>query len=274
MAPSPAASSAPTTGTGSGSQHQRQGRSAGSFLGLSSVVGGGDTTVTKARTHDGGNAWIAGRCRDAERQRQDRDVLECGCPWAAADVTSGSGKVGNIVTDGSGNSTVYLQGATIADTPNAIDLATGVKTAANFRRHWPRDHRYQHRGFLGFRQRHPEDQHRNDHRPVHHRHGNALSALEPHRRHRHRHQLRGIAYRRRRRHQRQDAKLHLVQRWHRGRRHLRRRYRRYGQDAGQLNTKLQANTQTATIDSTGKLAIRHPTTTLPRPPVGGGVWRA
>ncbi|MFA9370042.1 DUF1522 domain-containing protein, partial [Escherichia coli] len=44
---------------------------------------------------------------------------------------AGSGVTGNIVTDGSGNSTVYLQGATIADVLNAIDLATGVKTTAN-----------------------------------------------------------------------------------------------------------------------------------------------
>src|SRR5207248_3154254 len=52
-------------------------------------------------------------------------------PPVAANVATGSGVVGNIVTDGSGNSTVYLQGATIADTLTAIDLATGVKTAAN-----------------------------------------------------------------------------------------------------------------------------------------------
>ena len=37
--------------------------------------------------------------------------------------------VGNIVTDGSGNSTVYLQAATITDTLKAIDIATGVRTA-------------------------------------------------------------------------------------------------------------------------------------------------
>ncbi|MEA2274303.1 MAG: flagellin, partial [Solirubrobacteraceae bacterium] len=50
---------------------------------------------------------------------------------AAALVPTGSGFNGNVVTDGSGNSTVYLVGATIADTLTAIDLATGVKTASN-----------------------------------------------------------------------------------------------------------------------------------------------
>jgi flagellin len=36
---------------------------------------------------------------------------------------------GNVVTDGNGNSTVYLQAGTVADALNAIDLATGVQTA-------------------------------------------------------------------------------------------------------------------------------------------------
>jgi flagellin len=49
---------------------------------------------------------------------------------ATSSVATGSGVTGNIVTDGNGNSTVYLQGATITDTLNAIDLATGTKTAA------------------------------------------------------------------------------------------------------------------------------------------------
>jgi flagellin len=50
---------------------------------------------------------------------------------ATAAVASGSGVSGNVVTDGSGNSTVYLQSATLADVLNAIDLATGVQTASN-----------------------------------------------------------------------------------------------------------------------------------------------
>ena len=50
---------------------------------------------------------------------------------AASAVPTGSGVSGNVVTDGNGNSTVYLQSASIADVLNAIDLATGVQTAAN-----------------------------------------------------------------------------------------------------------------------------------------------
>ena len=50
---------------------------------------------------------------------------------AAAQVPTGSGKLNNVVTDGNGNSTVYLQAATVADMLNAIDLATGVQTVVN-----------------------------------------------------------------------------------------------------------------------------------------------
>jgi hypothetical protein len=50
---------------------------------------------------------------------------------AAANVPTGSGVSSNIVTDGNGNSTVYLQTGTVADVLNAIDLATGVKTTTN-----------------------------------------------------------------------------------------------------------------------------------------------
>jgi flagellin-like hook-associated protein FlgL len=47
-------------------------------------------------------------------------------PGATA-LATGSTEVGNLVTDGSGNSTVYLQGGTVADALNAIDLATGAQ---------------------------------------------------------------------------------------------------------------------------------------------------
>jgi flagellin len=49
----------------------------------------------------------------------------------AANVAAGSGVSGNVVTDGSGNSTVYLEKGTVADVLKAVDLATGVQTASN-----------------------------------------------------------------------------------------------------------------------------------------------
>jgi flagellin len=100
-------------------------------LGLTTSVGGGNATVTKARTtsattlgtliQDGSTLNINGKTvtfKNAEAP-------------SAGNVPTGSGVSGNVVTDGSGNSTVYLQDATLADTLTAIDLATGVKTAAN-----------------------------------------------------------------------------------------------------------------------------------------------
>jgi flagellin len=55
---------------------------------------------------------------------------------AAAAVPAGSGVSGNIVTNGNGNSTVYIgttaaPTATVQDLANAIDLASGVKKTIN-----------------------------------------------------------------------------------------------------------------------------------------------
>ncbi|SDJ09230.1 MULTISPECIES: DUF1522 domain-containing protein [Bradyrhizobium] len=60
-------------------------------------------------------------------------TFKTGAPPAAGSVTAGSGVLGNIVTDGSGNSSVYLNGGAgnAGDLLTAVDLATGVKTASN-----------------------------------------------------------------------------------------------------------------------------------------------
>jgi flagellin len=60
-------------------------------------------------------------------------TFKTGAAPAPGSVTAGSGVQGNIVTDGSGNSSVYLNGGagTVGDLLTAIDLATGVKTASN-----------------------------------------------------------------------------------------------------------------------------------------------
>ena len=47
----------------------------------------------------------------------------------APSIPTGFGKSGNVITDGNGNSTVYLQAGNVNDVLNAIDLATGVQTA-------------------------------------------------------------------------------------------------------------------------------------------------
>jgi flagellin len=100
-------------------------------LGLTTSVGGGNATVTKARTT--ASTTLGTLIQDGSTLNVNGKTVtfkNAAVP-AAANVPAGSGFNGNVVTDGSGNSTVYLQGATLADTLTAIDLATGVKTAAN-----------------------------------------------------------------------------------------------------------------------------------------------
>ncbi|WP_291869879.1 DUF1522 domain-containing protein [Bradyrhizobium sp.] len=100
-------------------------------LGLSAATGGGDTTVTRARTTTSATLGALVDSGSTLNVNGKTITFSNAAAPAAANVATGSGVSGNIVTDGSGNSTVYLQGATIADTLNAIDLATGVKTAVN-----------------------------------------------------------------------------------------------------------------------------------------------
>ena len=63
-------------------------------------------------------------------------TFKAGAAPAAAAAPAGSGVSGNIVTDGNGNSTVYLGAtatptATVGIVANAIDLASGVQKTVN-----------------------------------------------------------------------------------------------------------------------------------------------
>jgi flagellin len=60
-------------------------------------------------------------------------TFKTGAPPVAGSVPAGSGVSGNIVTDGSGNSSVYLNtgAGKVSDLLTAVDLATGVQTASN-----------------------------------------------------------------------------------------------------------------------------------------------
>jgi hypothetical protein len=100
-------------------------------LGLTTQVGGGSVTITKGRTT--GATFLGTLIQDGSTLNINGNTItyKNAATPLAANVPAGSGVSGNVVTDGSGNSTVYLQSATIADTLTAIDLATGVKTAAN-----------------------------------------------------------------------------------------------------------------------------------------------
>ncbi|SDJ76099.1 MULTISPECIES: DUF1522 domain-containing protein [Bradyrhizobium] len=58
-------------------------------------------------------------------------TFKTGAPPLPAGVTAGSGVSGNVVTDGFGNSSVYLNAGAgkVSDLLTAVDLATGVQTA-------------------------------------------------------------------------------------------------------------------------------------------------
>jgi flagellin len=100
-------------------------------LGLTTATGSGNATVGAARTTSGtslGNLITDGSVLNVNGKLIR--FKNAGTP-AAANVPTGSGVTGNLVTDGNGNSTVYLEKGTIADVLNAIDLATGVQTTSN-----------------------------------------------------------------------------------------------------------------------------------------------
>jgi flagellin-like hook-associated protein FlgL len=100
-------------------------------LGLTTSTGPGTVTVGRPRLTD--NSTTASLIKDGSTLNVDGKTItfkNAKAP-APANVPTGSGVSGNIVTDGVGNSTVYLQGGTIADILSAIDLATGVQVAAN-----------------------------------------------------------------------------------------------------------------------------------------------
>src|SRR5215470_13648557 len=99
-------------------------------LGLTTATGSGNATVNANRTTS--STSLATLITDGSTLRVDGKTItfKNGGTPLAANVPAGSGVVGNVVTDGNGNSTVYLNQSTIADVLKAIDLATGVQTAA------------------------------------------------------------------------------------------------------------------------------------------------
>jgi flagellin-like hook-associated protein FlgL len=100
-------------------------------LGLTAATGSGNATVAAPRTTS--STSLGNLITDGSTLSVDGKTIKfknAGTP-AAANVPAGSGVSGNVVNDGNGNSTVYLEKGTIADVLNAIDLATGVQTASN-----------------------------------------------------------------------------------------------------------------------------------------------
>ncbi|OSI59850.1 DUF1522 domain-containing protein [Bradyrhizobium canariense] len=101
-------------------------------LGLTSATGAGNASLSANRQTTAGS--LGSLVKDGSTLNIDGHTItfkNAETPQSATSVTSG-GVSGNIVTDGNGNSTIYLQSATLTDLLNSIDLATGVKTASIF----------------------------------------------------------------------------------------------------------------------------------------------
>jgi hypothetical protein len=102
-------------------------------LGLTSATGAGNATVEADRSTTAGS--LGSLVQDGSTLNVDGHTItfkNAQTPQSAASVATGYGVSGNVVTDGNGNSTVYLQSANLTDLLNSIDLATGVKTASIF----------------------------------------------------------------------------------------------------------------------------------------------
>src|SRR3954470_1628750 len=101
-------------------------------LGLTTSTGAGNATVNVNRTTSSGS--LGATIADGSTLNVDGHVItfkNAPIPGStgAPSVPSGYGTSGNVLTDGNGNSTVYLQAGTINDVLKAIDLASGVQTA-------------------------------------------------------------------------------------------------------------------------------------------------
>ena len=102
-------------------------------LGLTAATGAGNASVAANRSTTAGS--LGSLVQDGSTLNIDGHTItfkNAQTPQSAASVATGFGVNGNVVTDGNGNSTVYLQSANLTDLLNSFDLATGVKTASLF----------------------------------------------------------------------------------------------------------------------------------------------
>ncbi|MGY4513747.1 DUF1522 domain-containing protein [Bradyrhizobium sp. USDA 3650] len=114
------------------------GATIGSFASTGATAGDGTTALTGAITLIATNGTtatgLAGNAQPADGDTVTVNgktiTFRSGAAPASTAVPSGSGVSGNLVTDGSGNTTVYLATATVNDLLSAIDLASGVKTVS------------------------------------------------------------------------------------------------------------------------------------------------
>jgi flagellin len=101
-------------------------------LGLTAATGSGNITLAAPRTTTSASLGTLPTDGSTLRINGKTVTFKNGGTPLAANVPTGSGVVtgSNVVTDGNGNSTVYLNLGNIGDVLKAIDLATGVQSAA------------------------------------------------------------------------------------------------------------------------------------------------
>ncbi|NVN84708.1 MAG: DUF1522 domain-containing protein [Rhodopseudomonas sp.] len=96
-------------------------------FGLTSALGSGTATISATRTTSA--ATVGSLIQDGSTLNVNGKTITFTNAAKPAASSTHTGITGNIETDGSGNSTVYLQSATLADALTAVDLATGVQVA-------------------------------------------------------------------------------------------------------------------------------------------------
>jgi flagellin len=117
-----------TLTTGTGSDLNISGKSdLLNALGLTASVGSGVTTVSQNRTISA--TGLGSPIADGSTLNVNGKTItfKNAAPPAAGNVPAGAGVLNGVVTDGNGNSTVYLQNGTTQDVLNAIDIATGAQ---------------------------------------------------------------------------------------------------------------------------------------------------
>ncbi|TXN78341.1 DUF1522 domain-containing protein [Methylobacterium sp. WL8] len=99
-------------------------------LGLSASTGSGTASLSAVRSVSSASA--SSLIQDASTLNVNgKTITFKNAPVPSASAShQGVVSTSHLETDGNGNSTVYLQGSTLADVATAIDLATGVQTAA------------------------------------------------------------------------------------------------------------------------------------------------
>ncbi|MDA9435046.1 DUF1522 domain-containing protein, partial [Bradyrhizobium sp. CCBAU 51627] len=113
-------SGAVTLNTGTGADLSITGRSdLLKALGLTGAAGSGSVTVTQARSTS--STTLGTLIKDGSTLNVDGKTITFSNAKTPTTVATGSTQVGNLVTDGNGNSTVYLQAGNVNDVLNAID---------------------------------------------------------------------------------------------------------------------------------------------------------